>query len=158
MKKSLIMLGLLAAISVPSSVLAAGAAEEVRVDGAYVRAVPPGLPNSAAFMTLRNGGVQTHTLVGAQSPVAETLELHTHHMEGGMMKMRRVDRIEVPAGGSVALEPGGLHLMLIGLKGNLKPDQVIELTLKFQDQTTQKLQVPVLGIEARQIPQDHSRH
>lgn len=158
MKHTLRMVGFFAALGFSAGLMAAGAAEEVRVSGAYVRAVPPGQPNSAAFMRLSNGGAKPHALVAAQSPVAETLELHTHLMEGGMMKMRRVERIDIPAGGSVALDPGGYHLMLIGLKRFLKPDQDIELTLRFEDQTTQKLQIPVRTIEAGLMQHDHSKH
>ncbi len=158
MRTTLLMAASCAALGFSTALLAAGAADEVRVAGAYVRAVPPGQPNSAAFMGLSNAGSKPHALVGAQSPVAETLELHTHLMEGGMMKMRRVERIDIPAGGNVALDPGGYHLMLIGLKRFLKPDQEIEITLRFEDQSTQKLQVPVRTIEATLMQHDHSKH
>lgn len=158
MRCTVLMAALCAVMGFSSDLLAAGAADEVRVTGAYVRAVPPGQPNSAAFMSLSNGGAKPHALVGAQSPVAETLELHTHLMEGEMMRMRRVDRFEIPAGGSVALDPGGNHLMLIGLKRFLKPDQEIELTLRFEDQSIQKLQAPVRTLEATLMQHDHAKH
>lgn len=158
MRNTLLSIGFSATLAFSGGLLAAGAADEVRVAGAYVRAVPPGQPNSAAFMSLSNVGSKPHALVAAQSPVAETLELHTHLVEGGMMKMRRVDRIDIPAGGSVALDPGGNHLMLIGLKRFLKPDQDIELILRYEDQSTQKLQVPVRTIEATLMQHDHSKH
>ena len=113
----------------PLSPLAAGWPAVLTVNDPYVRAVPPGQPNSAAFMGLVNGTGAPRALVGGRSDVAEVVELHTHTMEDGMMKMRRVERIDLPAGETVTLDPGGLHVMLIGLKRGLKPGDQIDLTL-----------------------------
>lgn len=117
------------------------------VTDAYARAVPPGQPNSAVFLTLTNATPETRALVAGMSPMAEVVELHTHIHEDGMMRMRRVERIEVPAGGSVSLEPGGLHLMLIGLKGNLAPGDQVDLTLSFDDGTETQVLAPVRKAE-----------
>ena len=70
---------------------AAPAGDRFEVSGAYTRAVPPGQPNSAAFMQITNHDSIDHALVGAGSAVSEVAELHTHTMEEGMMKMRQVD-------------------------------------------------------------------
>ncbi len=129
-----------------STVLAGTAGDGVSVEDPYVRAVPPGQPNSAAFMSLRNATDQTCQLVGASSDVAEVVELHTHTMEDGMMRMRQVDHIELPAGETVSLKPGGLHIMLIGLKHKLVPDDEIRLTLKFSDGSEHELSAPVKKI------------
>lgn len=131
---------LLALVLGAGTTLGAGAIE---VTDAYVRAVPPGAPNSAAFLALSNGSGEPRALVSAESPASEAVELHTHTMDGGMMRMRRVDRIEVPAGGRVALEPGGLHLMLIGLKRPLAPGDQVALTLIFDDGSRSELAAPV---------------
>jgi copper(I)-binding protein len=105
--------------------------ETPQVRDAYVRAVPPGQQTSAAFMHISNPGHQTMALVAAESSVARVVELHTHVQEDGMMKMRRVERIELPPGTEVVLQPGGLHLMLIGLKQPLAPGDPVDLHLVF---------------------------
>jgi copper(I)-binding protein len=123
--------------------VAGTAADAVQVTDPYVRAVPPGQPNSAAFMQLTNQSDTDHTLVAAESPVAQTVELHTHVMEEGMMKMRRIEKIDLPAGQQVGLQPGGLHIMLIGLKQDLQPDAQVALTLVFEDGSKSEIQAPV---------------
>lgn len=125
----------------------AGAADDVSVVDPYVRAVPPGQPNSAAFMQLHNKSTTRHAIVKAQSPVAKIVELHTHIMEGGMMKMRQVERIEVPAQGSTTLAPGGLHVMLLGLTADLTPDQLVPVTLMFEDGSKTTIQAPVRKLQ-----------
>lgn len=124
-----------------------GAADEVSVVDPYVRAVPPGQPNSAAFMQLHNKSTTPHAIVKAQSPVAKIVELHTHIMEDGMMKMRQVERIEVPAQGSTTLAPGGLHVMLLGLSAELMPDQRVPVTLIFEDGSKITIQAPVRKLQ-----------
>jgi len=116
----------------------------VEVVAPYVRAVPPGVPNSAAFMTLRNTGSRALTLVGASSPVAQAVELHAHQMNDGVMSMRRIDEIAIAPLGKVVLKPGGLHIMLIGLTRALKPGSPVELTLHFADGSKKKLAAPVV--------------
>jgi periplasmic copper chaperone A len=125
---------------------AAPAADAVQIEDAYVRAVPPGQPNSAAFMKLVNGSTEDEALVGAESPASDVAELHTHVREGGMMKMRRIDRIDLPGGKTTALQPGGLHVMLIGLKHQLVPGEKVGLTLIFADGSRQSVEAPVRRI------------
>lgn len=118
----------------------------IQIQHAYVRAVPPGQPNSAAFMTLHNKGNSANAVVAAASPAAEVVELHTHVMDEGMMKMRKIERIDVPASGMTELKPGGLHIMLIGLKQQLQPGMKVDLTLKFADGSEQMITAPVQEI------------
>ena len=106
------------------------------VQDAYARAVPPGQPNSAAFMRIINPTAEALALVDASSSVARVVELHTHVQEDGMMKMRRVERIDVPAKGEVILQPGGLHLMLIGLTQPLAAGDPVDLRLSFDNGAT----------------------
>ena len=144
LSRSLLTAALLALA--PLAVQAADPAS-VSVADPYARAVPPGQPNSAAFMTLTNASGQPRALVSAASPAAKTVELHTHVNEGGMMRMRKVERIEIPAGQTVSLAPGGLHVMLIGLNEELKPGANVDLTLSFDDGSEAKVQAPVRTIE-----------
>lgn len=129
-----------------SAVSAQSASEEVGVTAPYVRAVPPGQPNSASFMELTNGSSQAHALVAAESPACRVAELHSHVMQDGMMSMRRVERIDLPAGETVALEPGGLHLMMIDLQQSLEPGQEIPVTLVFEDGSRKPIHAPVRKI------------
>ncbi|MFD2112499.1 copper chaperone PCu(A)C [Thiorhodococcus fuscus] len=133
-------------------------AADVEVADPYARAVPPGQPNSAVFMTLSNPSQQDRVLVGAESSVAETVELHTHIQADGMMQMRRIERIDLPAGQSVELAPGGLHVMLIGLQHPLDPEATIDLTLVFDDGDRMALKVPVRRIEMGQMRHSNMAH
>lgn len=119
------------------------------IEDPYVRAVPPGQPNSAAFMTITNPGTADRAVVAAASSAAEVLELHTHRMEGGMMRMRQIERIDVPAGTAVALAPGGLHVMLIGLTAPLAPGDQVPLTLTLDDGASIALSAPVRSLLPR---------
>ncbi len=117
-----------------SAVIVAGtAAEAVTVSDPYVRAMPPGQPTSLAFMGLTNNSDRDIALTNAEGTVAKTLELHTHTMQDGMLQMRKVEKIDLPAKQTVMLETGGLHVMLIGLNHDLKPGDSISLTLVFND-------------------------
>ncbi|MGV6827294.1 MAG: copper chaperone PCu(A)C [bacterium] len=124
----------------------AGAANGLIILDAYVRAVPTGQPNSAAFMKIENPTTVAHAVVDARSPVANVVELHTHINEDGMMKMRRIPSIHLPAGGETVLQPGGLHVMLIGLRSDLKPGDMVDVTLVFDDGSEKLIQAPVKKI------------
>jgi len=116
---------------------------EVTIDTPFARAVPPGQLNSAAFMELHNHGDNELSLVGASSPVAEHVELHTHTNDNGVMRMRQIEKITLPKETTVSLKPGGLHIMLIGLQESLNVGKVINLSLQFSDGTTDIIEVPV---------------
>jgi copper(I)-binding protein len=99
--------------------------------------------NGAVYMTLVNEGGSPDVLVGAETDAAEVVELHESKMEGDAMKMSRVPDIQVPAGGSAKLEPGGLHLMLIDLRWELTPGDTIPLTLQFEKSGTITIEAEV---------------
>ncbi len=132
------------------------AAEDLSIIEPYARAVPPVVPNSAAFMTLHNSGAADHTLVSASSPAAAIVELHSHVNDNGVMRMRPVTGgIAVPAGGTVELQPGGLHVMLIGLHQPLSEGQTVELELVFEDASRQTVSTPVRKIAAGGMDHQH---
>jgi len=106
------------------------AAELATVKDAWVRLPPPGASIAAAYLTLE--AKQPLTLSGAQSPVAETVELHSMTMKNGIMEMRYLPTLALEAGKPVKLEPGGLHLMLINLKKPLKAGDQVQLVLDFK--------------------------
>ncbi|MBN1993179.1 MAG: copper chaperone PCu(A)C [Anaerolineae bacterium] len=131
-------LWLLAALFILITVLAAqcGAARpdglQIKVVEPWARSSPMVAGNGAVFMELINEGDTDDTLLGAETDLAAVVELHETTMEGDMMKMNPVSKIEVPAGGSVRLEPGGLHLMLINLRQELVPGEKVKLILNFE--------------------------
>jgi copper(I)-binding protein len=141
-----------------AAVNAGPAANGVEVRDAYARAVPPGQSNSAMFMQLTNDSGTDRAVVGAESPVCKAAELHTHIHQGGMMMMRRIDRIDLPAGKTVALQPGGLHVMLIGLKRLLVPGESVDLTLIFADGSRQLVKGPVRSIGMPPMGGFHEPH
>ena len=116
---------------------------EITIEDAYVRATAPGQVVSASFMTLHNSASSAVTLLSASSDVAEAVELHNHVHEDSVMQMRQVEGINLPASGSVSLQPGGYHIMLIGLKHNLATEQSVAMSLKFSDGSEQTLNLPV---------------
>ena len=106
-------------------------AAAVQVDGAWVRPTVPGQKGTGAFMriTAREG----MRLMSVASPVAGVVEVHEMKMEGGVMKMRAVPSLELPAGQTVELKPGGYHVMLMDLKNALPKDTTVPMTLMFKD-------------------------
>ncbi|MGU5657832.1 copper chaperone PCu(A)C [Aeromonas veronii] len=115
------------------------------VDG-YVRLLPPGSPNTAAFMVLKNDADQPVKLVAAASAAAGRAELHTHLHENGVMKMRQIENIEIPAKGEAVLKPGSLHIMLFEV-GTLSEQTPFPLTLTMDDGQKLDLSLPVKPIE-----------
>ena len=151
MKPVLLSLLTLASLLVSTPQFAGTAAEAVMVSDGYTRAVPPGQPNSASFMLLSNSSATPHALVAAASSVSKVTELHTHTMAEGMMQMRQVEQIEIPANGTTRLQPGGLHLMLIGLTQQLKPGDEVALTLSFEDGSELKTTLPVRMLQMQMM-------
>ena len=122
------------------------AKDDVRIQQAYARATPAGMQVGAVFMTLENDGDRRHALVSAASNVADTVELHEHVHKDGMMQMRQVSKIDIPAGGKTVLKPGGYHIMVIGLKHPLTSGANVPVTLTFADGTALHVDAPVKDI------------
>ena len=127
---------------------------DVSVHHPWSRELPPVAPNGAAYFRVENGDGEPVRIVGASSPVADRAELHTHEMDGGVMKMRHVRAVEVPAKGAASFAPGGLHVMLIGLKKPLVAGESFPLILEFDTAGTIDVTVGI----TRDGPTDHSGH
>ncbi|MET0658449.1 MAG: copper chaperone PCu(A)C, partial [Steroidobacteraceae bacterium] len=97
---------------------------------AWANPTPPGIKVGAAYLSLVAN--TTDRLVGASSPIAERVEMHSMTMEGGLMRMRPLQDLSLPAGKAVELSPSGTHFMLIGLKQALKVGAQFQLQLKFE--------------------------
>ena len=102
----------------------------LKLDHPWARASAGPAGNGAAFLVIENSG-EADRLVATAGDVAARVELHTHTMAGDVMQMRQVEAVEIPAHGSAALQPGGLHIMLIGLKQPLREGERFPLTLTF---------------------------
>jgi copper(I)-binding protein len=149
--------GLLAAMLLSASVYAG----DIQVEGAWARATAPGQEAGMADVTITSK--QAATLVGVFSPAAKTAELHTMTHENGMMKMREVKSIELPAGKRVNLGEGGYHLMLIGLKAPLKAGESVPLTLNIKVANKDTVKVETKAevkpmVEAAPSEDEHMHH
>ena len=111
-------------------VVEARAAEPLAVSDAWVRVPAPGQKVAGAYMELKSEG--DSALVGVASAVAGRAELHTMKLDAGVMKMRAVERIDLPAKQAVKLAPGGMHIMLMDLKRPLKEGDTVPLTLSIR--------------------------
>ncbi|MBX9752631.1 MAG: copper chaperone PCu(A)C [Roseococcus sp.] len=126
----------------------------LRIVNPWTRAAGQGM-QGGGFLTIRNTGATPDRLVGASSPAAGRLELHTHIRDGDVMRMRPVNDIPVPANGEVTLQPGGLHLMLIGLTQPMNVGQSIPVTLRFEGAGEVTIQLAVQAAGARQSGHRH---
>ncbi len=127
------------------TVEAGAAAPEIAVANALVRVPPEGRDITAGYMTLANAG-GADAVIGASTDAAERIELHTHYNEGGVMKMRQVDRVEIPAEGEVVFEPGSYHLMIFGA-GGMSEGDTVAVTLDFETADDQTFEFTVGGVQ-----------
>lgn len=149
---------LLAAVAVAFAFPALAA--DLEVSGAFIRASPKVANAGAGFVTIKNSGKQDDKLIAASANVSKSVELHTHIKDGEIMRMRKVEAINVPAGGAAELKPGGDHVMFIDLNGPLKEGDKVAVTLKFEKGGEVKVEMPVLAVGAMAAPaaMDHSQH
>jgi periplasmic copper chaperone A len=127
-------------LTVAASASAQSGDAKIRIDGAWARRAPmlksvdskAGTGTGAVYAALVNAGKESDALVAAVSDAAEAVEIHESYQESGMMKMRPLARIDIPAGKSVEMKPGGYHIMLLNLTRDLEAGQVVQLTLVFQ--------------------------
>jgi hypothetical protein len=145
-----------AALALLGFACGAAAADAPAVAGAWARATPPGAQAGAVYLTLR-GGATADRLTGASTTRAPMAHLHSVEDAAGMMKMRAVDGIDVPAGATVRLTPNGLHLMLMGLEKPLAAGERFTLTLHFAKGGDRSTEVEVRAATAPE-PSPHDHH
>lgn len=129
----------------------AALADAINADDPFVREVPPGSPATAAFMTLHNTSDSAVRLIDAGNDLTAHTEMHNHVDVDGVMQMRQIEHIDVPANGNVTLAPGGLHLMLIGLESVVSEGDEVALTLTFDNGETLDVTAPVRPV----MPMSH---
>ena len=128
---------------------------DVEIDGAYARASIPNVPNSAAFFVIKNNSDKDIAITSANSDIAEKNELHTHIKENKMMKMIKIEKLVVPAKSSLELKSGGDHVILMGLKKELKVGDEINLELSFSDGDKKNIKVPVKDLASTMHKMQH---
>ena len=125
---------------------------DVTIVHPWSRPAPQG-QNGVIYLDIRNDGAADDRLIAVSTPLATKVELHKSTMEDGIHRMEKVESIVVPAGGAVELAPGGLHVMLVGLKFMLMAEETIPVTFTFEragDITT--------GVSVEDGGVDHSSH
>jgi hypothetical protein len=141
-----------------AAILAAAAHAQVTVSGAWVRGTVQGQTATGAYMLLRSA--DGATLVGADSPAAGIVEIHEMRMEGNTMRMRGVEKLELPPGQAVELKPGGYHVMLMDLKAPLRKGDTVPIKLKVRSKSGQTQEIDVKA-EVRELtapPGGKSKH
>lgn len=147
MKRSFIA----AACAASAAFCSTAAWSQVTVKDAWVRATVAQQKATGAFMQLQSA--QDAKLVSAQSPVAGVVEVHEMAMDGGVMKMRAVPSLALPAGKAVELKPGGYHVMLMDLKGQVKDGDTVPVTLMVEAKDGKRQSVEVQATARGMSPQ-----
>lgn len=131
-------------------------AGDLTISAAYSRATLPNAPVGAAYLTVTNTGSSDDRLISASSPVAGVTQLHEMTMANDVMQMNELpDGIALPAGSTVTLAPGGLHVMLMNLNGPLVEGATLALTLVFEKAGTVEIEVPIKAFNAGSGGMDH---
>jgi copper(I)-binding protein len=106
---------------------------EVKVTDATVRLLPPGVPNTAAYFSIENSSDKNLVLIGASADFVSKAEIHNHILVDDMMRMEQQSEVVIEPRQSVQFAPGGLHIMLFGLKQPLLDGQSVTISLQTQD-------------------------
>lgn len=125
---------------------------EIIVTDATVRLLPPGVPNTAAYFSIQNQSDTSQILIGATADFATKAEIHNHILVNDMMSMQQQSEVVIQPGESVQFAPGGLHIMIFGLKTPLREGQSVEISL----QTKGGESISITAKVAR--PSAHSHH
>ncbi|TKB56815.1 copper chaperone PCu(A)C [Ferrimonas aestuarii] len=124
---------------------------EVSVEQPQVREMPPGVPNTAAYMVLTSQDSDT-ALIGADCDIAGRTEIHTMFTENGLMKMRRIEKITLPKGEQITLHQGRDHLMLLQLTKQPLAGETVTCELHFDGQKSQQVKLPIVNLN------EHAHH
>ena len=127
-----------------TAIVSTNAAGLITVSKPRIRATAPGQTVSGAFMTLVNNSETAFTMTSVSFSGASTVEIHETSMNEGIMRMRKVSHVDIPANGSAELKPGSYHIMLIGLEKEMKAGTAETLTLTFSDDS-QKMVEALVG-------------
>lgn len=129
--------------------------EMLDIDDAWVAEAPPVAPVMGGYMKIENKTDKLISITSASCPDFEKVEIHEMSMSGGMMKMRQIEKLDVPANGKVELQPGGYHLMLIKPKQAFKKGDTLTVTLHTADGDSQAVKMEV---KERPVGDTHQHH
>lgn len=131
----------------------------ITISDAYARAMPPRAPSAGGYLTLTNSGSVDDALLMITSPLAEDVQVHETIMENDMMQMGPIaGDLAIPAGQSVTLEPGGMHLMFLGVSAPFTEGDEVPVTLHFEHAGMVEVALPVGPIGASAAPMAHMDH
>jgi copper(I)-binding protein len=122
---------------------AQAASPAVAVSDAWIREAPPGVRMMAGYLKLENTGESPLSLQGAATPLFKSAEIHMTRIEDGVARMRHIPNLALAVGEQVSLEPGGMHLMLMGPNRALKAGDCVEIELDFGNAGSISVQFPV---------------
>lgn len=122
---------------------------QIQVESGYAHETPPAAQVAGGYVVIRNAGIAPDRLVGAFSPASARVEMHIMSMDSGVMKMRQVDRLALPAKGVLELKPGTAHLMLVDINRPFRTGDVIPVTLRFERAGERKVELHVRPMSAR---------
>lgn len=122
---------------------------EVAVENAWVRMPPPVADTAAGYLVLKNSGEQSVAVVSVECDAAAEPEFHSMQTHDGMVHMQKMERVEVPAGGSIEFAPGGDHLMMKGLTKELKAGEHVTLRIAFSNGESVTVQAQVIDMRGQ---------
>ncbi|MBZ9963112.1 copper chaperone PCu(A)C [Mesorhizobium sp. BR1-1-2] len=128
--------------------IAVAASNQIVVEKAWARATPMLAVTGGGYLTVTNQGPEEDRLLGVTSPLAEKIQFHAMAIDNGVAKMIQLSAIELHPGVPVVFKPGGIHMMLLGLKRQLKEGETVPLTLMFEKAGAIELDARILGIAA----------
>ena len=143
---------LMLAMTAPSAAADPVKVGSLELAGLWARATPPKAPSAGGYLTIVNAGKEPDRLIAAASPLAGKADFHEMAMKDGVMTMRPLAGIDIPAGGTVALAPAGIHIMFTELKGDLKPGGAMPVTLTFEKAGKVETTLQILAIGAKGPP------
>lgn len=133
-------------------------AANIEVSQGHVREVIPGNTITSAYMQITNKSDKAISLVAATSNISDRIEIHTHTMAGGLMKMRQIEQLDIPSQQTAKLQPMGDHLMIFELNKALKQGQEVDITLQFSNGSSKTVRLPVQSIKNNKQKNKHHHH
>jgi copper(I)-binding protein len=140
--------------------ISASSYAQLTLENPRVRAMPPGQPNTAAFMVVKNSGDKDIKLTSVNSTISKKSEFHQHKKNAqGVLSMSKVDAINVKAGDSFTFKSGEHHIMIMGLKKMLKPGETVQIELVDDQGKIYPFDFPVVSImQAQEMEHAHHHH
>jgi copper(I)-binding protein len=143
MIKRVLLLASVALFAAPQAQAQSYSLAKIKIEHPWARPTPKGARTGAVYLSLENTGSEADSLVSANSPAAGKTQVHKTTNEGGVMKMRPAEGVELAPGATVEFKPGGYHIMLLDLRQTLAEGQTVPLTLTFAKAGTIQIDVRV---------------